>query len=73
MSDVQIEFPRPCHYCGHDVDPNRRSTWHRVVGWERAGKAGGSDIVARQRVELFACNRCVDLVKNGHDPGQTSF
>ncbi len=52
-----------CDFCGQPVDAQSKETWHRVEGWERPGKAGGSDIALRRRpaVGLFAHDHCVRL------------
>lgn len=52
-----------CAYCGHAVDPDARSTWRRVQGWERKAQGetrrGGSDIVLRELVGGLACESCI--------------
>jgi hypothetical protein len=72
--DLSAPLARPCFYCGKDVDPNSRFTWHGVKGWERPGRKGGSDIAAREKIEdVFACDPCVRLVQAGRVPGQASL
>ncbi len=48
-----------CELCGEPVDAQDRFTFHRMDGWERKGKAGGSDIVNRQPLERYAHAHCV--------------
>ncbi len=49
-----------CEFCGEHVDTQSRVTWHRVEGWERPGKSGGSDIALRHRTgEGFAHHHCI--------------
>ncbi len=64
---------RPCFYCGEPVDPYSRYTWHRVIGWERKGKAGGSDITLREPRDGFAHDHCVSLAKSGLSSGQAAL
>ena len=55
-----------CEFCGEPVDAELRETWHRVEGWERPGKAGGSDIALRRRTgEGFAHPMCVRREQQG--------
>lgn len=53
-----------CEFCNCKVNPSSRYVWHRVVGWERKGKAGGSDIALRERRDGFACDPCVSMMRN---------
>jgi hypothetical protein len=62
-----------CHYCGETVDPREYGLWHRVVGWERKGKSGGSDIAFRQQVDGFAHDRCVSAARLGVNHGQETL
>lgn len=59
------EWLVPCDLCGRGVDAQSRYTYHRVEGWERPGRQGGSDIVDRRRLDVFAHPRCVDRTKAG--------
>ncbi len=54
-----------CVFCGKPVDTNNRSTYRRVTGWDRPGKAGGSDIVLRERLQQWAHPFCVDRQRDG--------
>lgn len=54
-----------CAICGDPVDPTARSTYQRITGWHRAGRAGGSDIVSRRKLNEFAHALCVDREKSG--------
>ena len=68
MTDLR---QRPCQFCGEPVDPHSRFTWHRVIGWARPGKAGGSDITLREKAgDVFAHDRCVSKAKAKLAPGQ---
>jgi len=62
-----------CTFCGEPVRPRDPLVWHRVEGWERPGKAGGSDITLREQVDGFACARCVALKKMGVDVRQETL
>lgn len=62
-----------CELCGEPVDPTSRFTWHRVVGWERKGKAGGSDIDLREKRDGWAHDFCVSLRQRGYQAGQLSI
>jgi hypothetical protein len=68
-----------CIYCGTSVDPTARTTWQRVIGWQRmagvraSGKHGGSDIALREAVNEWACPTCIVRVRNGVDVGQGSL
>ena len=66
------EYLVPCGLCGESVDAFDRYTYQRVEGWGRKGNAGGSDIVDRQQLEVFAHPRCVDKEKRGR-AGQESL
>jgi hypothetical protein len=63
-----------CFYCGEPVDPQARTTWRRVTGWERKAAAssrrGGSDIALRQPLQEWACMHCVDRLQNGVNAAQ---
>jgi hypothetical protein len=62
-----------CAFCGKPVDPRLRETWHRIVAWERKGRAGGSDVACRERHgDEYAHPACVALAQNGH-AGQTTL
>ncbi len=61
-----------CSVCGKAVDAQSRYTYHRVEGWERPGRNGGSDIVDRRSHAEFAHPQCVDDVKHGR-LGQVSL
>lgn len=68
-----------CSYCGTPVDPTARTTWTRVVGWQRmagvrpSGKHGGSDIALRQALDEWACPTCIVRLQNGVGVGQESL
>ena len=68
---------RSCFYCGDQVDPLARSTWRRVVGWERKALAesrrGGSDIVLRETRDEYACPSCVTRLQAGLPVAQESL
>ncbi len=59
----------PCHFCGEPVDAVSRTTWRRVVGWERKAQAStrksGSDIALREPRDEYACPDCVDRRRAG--------
>jgi hypothetical protein len=59
-----------CPFCGKPVGPRDPGVWHRVEGWERPGKAGGSDITLREPREGLAHAECVAMKKMGVDPQQ---
>lgn len=63
-----------CHFCGDDLDPDGPVTYRRVLGWERKGRAasrrGGSDVLLREPGVEFACQFCIDAIKNGRSPRQ---
>ena len=64
-----------CTYCGVEVDPNSRETWHQITGWSRPGKAGGSDIALRERVVDgdVACDVCIRRIQAGANPSQEAM
>jgi len=64
-----------CVYCNEPVDPDARTTWHLIVGWERraqkgSSRRGGSDVALRQRRDKLACDRCVRRLKRRIAPTQ---
>jgi hypothetical protein len=63
----------PCTYCERPVNPQARETWHRVIGWERPGRKGGSDIACRQPQARYACDMCVRRMQRGVSPAQGSL
>jgi len=71
--------PFVCSYCGEPVDPLARTTWTRVVGWQRmagvraSGKHGGSDIAFRETRHEWACPTCIVRLRNGLAVGQESL
>lgn len=64
-----------CVFCNLPVDPDSRETWHSMAGWERPGKAGGSDVALRARTGdgRFACDPCIRRQQEGLSPLQTSL
>ena len=54
-----------CYFCGEPVDPNLRSSWRSITGWERPGKQGGSDIVLREPTGAYAHPYCIDRTRDG--------
>ena len=54
-----------CTFCGEPVNPRSRSTYTRMQGWDRPGKAGGSDVVLRERLAEWAHPWCIDRERNG--------
>jgi hypothetical protein len=59
-----------CKRPDRPVDINSRYTYELHQAWGRRGKAGGSDMVNRRGLGVFAHPDCVDLEKNGVHPGQ---
>jgi len=57
--------PPVCSFCGREVNPASRWTYTKIVGWHRPGKAGGSDISLRQKVDEYACPGCIESLKAG--------
>jgi hypothetical protein len=71
MSDPRTPH---CQFCGEPVDPRSRFTWHRVIGWERPGRAGGSDVTLRERLgDELAHDHCVRLAKAKLSPYQETL
>jgi hypothetical protein len=69
--DLNSPLTRSCTFCDKALDPDSRYTWHKVTGWERPGRKGGSDIAARTRDgETFACDPCVRDLQAGRVPGR---
>lgn len=67
-----------CTYCHEPVNPDDRTVWRRIQGWERkassaSSRAGGSDISMREPTGEFACALCITRLKTGVTPGQTSL
>ena len=56
-----------CSICDTPVRPRDKEVWTRVQGWERPGRAGGSDIVLREAVSptVFACPTCIAGIRAG--------
>jgi len=54
-----------CWFCGKPVNPALRETYRSISGWERPGKAGGSDIVLREPTGSYAHPTCIMLTRNG--------
>ncbi len=54
-----------CQFCREEMDVDR-FTWHHIEGWERPGKAGGSDVMLRKRTgKGFAHDLCLQRTKDG--------
>ena len=62
-----------CDPWGETIDAHSRYTWHRVIGWERKGAAGGSDIALREKRDGWAHPHCVSVLQQGRSPGQASL
>jgi hypothetical protein len=66
-----------CNFCGFEVAPGDGSTYQRVMGWERRAlepsRRGGSDIVLREQLQVFACAGCVERLKSGLNVGQEAL
>ena len=65
-----MKYGVQCAFCRQLVDAESDDTWHRVEGWERKGKAGGSDIALRKRLyaaenNMFAHDHCVRREQQG--------
>lgn len=62
---------------GHDVDPDARTTYRRVQGWEHKAtmesRRGGSDITLREQLNEYACPRCIGRLKDGVNPDQDTL
>lgn len=67
---TEMRYAVPCSYCGEMVDAFDRTTFVRIIGWEKKGKSGGSDIVLRQRMDEWAHPHCVDKAKKKIPIGQ---
>lgn len=66
---------RTCSLCTRELDPNDRSTYRRVQGWERkalssSSRRGGSDLYLREPTGEFACSPCVERLRSGLAPSQ---
>lgn len=72
-------YTAPCSYCGSAVDPFARTTYRRIVGWERklgkraSGAQAGSDITLREPRDEYACTACIDRLRRGIPAGQSSL
>ncbi len=63
-----------CHLCKKPVDPNAAypRTWQATSCWSTSGRTraggsrGGTDRVEFRRLEIFACDECVQKLKSGH-------
>lgn len=56
-----------CLFCGRDI-VSRRTAYQKVEGFERPRRAGGTNAVRlRTLVDVWACDRCVDLKAAGRD------
>jgi hypothetical protein len=66
-----------CHFCNEPIEPNARDTWTLIVGWERKAtgqsRRAGSDIVLRERRDVFACGDCIRRQKMGLSVEQGSL
>lgn len=62
-----------CVFCGVEV-LSLRHGYQRVVGWTRPRAAGGANqITGRELRPEYACERCVDKLRQGYDPGQAAL
>jgi hypothetical protein len=68
-TDGAVSVTRVCEFCHQPVDPDARTTYTRVTGWERkaqgVSRRNGSDIVLREREAVYACGGCVTLLRTG--------
>jgi len=66
-----------CNFCGEPLNPDSRLVYRRVEGWERKAasesRRGGSDIVLREPLPLYACPTCIVRLQNGVAPGQEAL
>lgn len=63
-----------CLFCGLEIDAGSRYTWHHMEGWERPGKAGGSDVMLRERTgKAVAHDDCIRRQKAGVSARQTEL
>jgi hypothetical protein len=65
-----------CSLCGKPI-PEGIRPYRGVHGWERKALAesrrGGSDIVARQSLDEYACDQCIRRLQAGIAPTQESL
>ena len=67
-----------CHFCGKPVDPDGRSTYRSIEGWEgRRSKGGANTITLRQETGRYAHSSCVQLAVSDRKrhilPGQQAL
>jgi hypothetical protein len=56
-----------CTFCNRLIDPEARSSFRRVSGWQ-AGRAhgGGVALALPERAQVWACLECIDRRRRGH-------
>src|SRR4029453_1899625 len=65
-----------CHYCQRQLDPDSRTTYQAVWGWEPkpqvrpSGAKGGSDITLRRKFDRWSCSDCITKLRAGINPQQ---
>lgn len=59
-----------CEFCGEPIK-SVRWAWRKIIGYEKTRKQGGTNAIAlRKPLDEWACDRCVDKLRNGVDPRQ---
>jgi hypothetical protein len=58
-----------CLFCNESIDPMGRYALRQTIGWERKAvgpnRRGGSDIVFRQPLDVWAHGACIALERKG--------
>lgn len=63
-----------CVFCGDKIDPQNRSVYRLVSGWERNRDGGGLNALAlREPQDHWACHVCIDRKKRGVHVAQGSL
>jgi hypothetical protein len=63
-----------CEFCGLPVDPLVPGCFQWTSGWvEVRAEGGGHGVTLPQRAPRWACGVCIDLIRHGMSPGQTSL
>lgn len=72
MTVPYVEKLPYCSLCHRDIDPNGKTTYRKVTGWEKNRGDGEGTQATRERrfAGEFAHALCLDVHSRGEDPKQ---
>jgi hypothetical protein len=73
LYEIPMSRRRTCVFCASIVDSNADGVYEFVQGWARNRKQGTNAVALQKRMNVFACDICIDKLKAGIPVGQQSL